>query len=222
MKTSLSILFMILTCFVSYGQSNITPNSNYKSRVIKTAIFAPLVNHLEFGYEQALNNKIILDGDLGIIGPSVSNFDQNASGLYFKAGTKFFFNPDFMVEGMFRYNDFQGTYFEPQLIYSSFGYDVLSYTYNPNTGNSTSQTYRGTSNSWALSMNLGRQWVLANVLSLNLFGGVGYGGSYNSTNEPTGTFIETIGHPYKFSHLAISNDFPIIFTNGITLGILLK
>lgn len=215
------MLTVVLLSATTFSQ-NLTPNSNYKSRVIKTSFFAPLTQHLEFGYEQALNNKMILDGSLGIIGPSLSNFSEHPKGVYLKAGTKFFFNPDFIVEGMQRYNDFQGTYFEPQLIYSGFSFQNPVDIYDPNTGAYLGQTtYKETSKNWAMSLNLGRQWVLANIVSLNIYGGIGYGGS-NTTNHSNLYYGEFENHPYKFSHTFFSNNFPMILTDGLTIGILLK
>ena len=204
MKNIILFTTLLLMTSVTFAQQT-TPN-HYKSRVIKTAFFAPLFNHLEIGYEQALNNKSVLDVSLGIIGPGVSHsaFDGKSKGAYVKAGTKFFFNPDFVIDGQKRYNDFQGMYFEPQLIIGSFN---TTYSYDPYYyGTTQSETYNTID--WSLNFNLGREFVLANCVSLNGYAGLGYGG--------------TTGDVYCYSHVAAGNDFPITATCGLTIGILAK
>ena len=223
MKKIISIAMLLMIFTTLFAQDITTPKNNYKSRIIKTSFFAPLFQHLEFGYEQGLNNKMVLDGSVGIIGPTISTINKPASGMYLKAGTKFFFNPDFVMDGQRRYNDFQGTYFEPQLMFSGFNYKFDDYVYNPNTGTSTQYAYTGKSNSWALMLNMGKQWVLANIVSLNIYGGIGYGGSTTTDTDPNHAgFSEFELHPYKYSHTFFSNDFPLALTDGITIGILLK
>lgn len=207
-------LFSIISLVaLNLTAQNFTTNTKYKSHVIKTSFFAPLFNHLEFGYEQSLNNKAIFDGSLGIIGVGVGQDTKydNSAGLYVKSGVKFFFNPDFVVDGLTRYNDFQGTYFEPQLIIGGFSGSYSQDQYDP-----YYWTYLGTKTvdysvtDWAFNLIIGKQYVLANTLSLNGYGGLGYGGSTGDHN-----------YSDMYSHMGGSADStPLTVTGGVSIGVL--
>jgi hypothetical protein len=119
-----------------------------KNRIIKIDFFSPLTGNTTLGYEQVFANSITLTGDIGIIGASLAPISSQAKGVFVKAGTKFYFSPDYLIDGMKRFNDFQGTYFSPQIIYSGFGFDYNMVSY---------RTDRGVNNSFALMLEFGKQ-----------------------------------------------------------------
>jgi hypothetical protein len=163
-----------------------------------------------------------LTGDLGIIGASVVPINNNAAGLFVTGGVKLYFSPDYLMDGMRRFNDFQGGYFNPVIIYSGFGFDYDSY--NQTTGTYVSK--RGVNNSFALMLHFGRQWVLAKTVSIEMYGGIGYG--WSSVSAPD--YFNAYGVladanwlvPYKYSHLQFSNEVPLAIDAGFKIGILLK
>ncbi|HYV95657.1 MAG TPA: DUF3575 domain-containing protein [Chitinophagales bacterium] len=190
-----------------------------KNRIIKVDFFSPLTGNLTLGYEQPLVNSVTFTGDIGIIGASVVPINNHATGLFVKGGVKFYFSPDYTMDGMKRFNDFQGAYFNPQIIYSGFGFDY--------SGNSSSGygDKRGVNNSFALMLQLGKQWILAKTISLELYGGMGYG--WSSIYAPDyfsgyGSYDLNYLVPYKYSHLQVSNTIPFALDAGFKIGILLK
>jgi len=213
-------LFAILLFLCAYATAQDIPSMTppvIKERIVKVQFFSPLTGNLTFGYEQALIRSITLTGEAGIIGASFVHLDDHQKGLLLKAGAKFYFSPDYYLDGMKRYNDFQGAYFNPVLVYSGFGFDY--YDYN-------GKKQRGTNNSFGLLLHLGKQWVINNVVALELYGGVGYGYSWVSApnytyNAGYSTDLSDI-QPYKFSHLQPENSIPIAFDAGFNIGILLK
>jgi len=218
MKRSLLAIALILISRLVMAQDipSMTPPV-FKDRIVKLQFFSPLTGNLTFGYEQALIKSITLTGEAGIIGASLVHLDAHQKGFLMKAGAKFYFSPDYYLDGMKRYNDFQGAYFNPVLVYSGFGFD-----YYDNNG----KKQRGTNNSFGLLLHLGKQWVISNVIALELYGGIGYGYSWVSANEYSYsagnvTDLSEI-QPYKFSHIQPSNDVPIAFDAGFNIGILLK
>lgn len=221
MKTTVAILnvcaFLMLSLSL-HAQSEFTAPPSVSNRVVKLDFFSPLTGNLTLSYEQVLTNKVTLQGSLGIIGVSFVEVDH-AKGIFLKVGPRLYFNPDYMLEGMKRYNDFQGTYFNPQIIYSGFGFDYDSY--NSLTGVYSDQ--RATNNSIALMLNFGRQWVLAKTISLDLHAGIGYGTSFfNYVNlQPPTTGSQDQYLTYKFSH-AESPEIPLVFSAGFDIGLLLK
>jgi len=193
-----------------------------KNRILKVDFFSPLTGNLTFGYEQPLVNSVTFTGELGIIGASLIDLANNEAGIFLKGGPRFYFSPDYLMDGMKRYNDFQGAYFNPEIIYSGFGFDYLSY--NQTTNQTTNS--RGTNHSVALMLQFGKQWVLAKTLSIDLYGGMGYGWSavkadnYASGYGFLGDLNELAWN--KFSHFQFSNSVPVAINAGFNIGFLLK
>jgi hypothetical protein len=102
------------------------------------------------------------------------------------------------MDGMKRYNDFQGGYFKPEIIYSGFGFDYEYYSgYSTITG-------RGMNNSVGLILNFGRQWVLARIISIDIYAGIGYSKSWEKIDEhPVNSFPYTDDYfaPYNTAML---------------------
>ncbi len=147
-------LLLLVCCCTSVMHSATSQDQNLlvpaivKNRIIKIDFFSPLTGNTTLGYEQVFANSITLTGDIGIIGASLAPISSQAKGVFVKAGTKFYFSPDYLIDGMKRFNDFQGTYFSPQIIYSGFGFDYNMVSY---------RTDRGVNNSFALMLEFGKQ-----------------------------------------------------------------
>jgi hypothetical protein len=163
-------------------------------------------------------NSVTLEGSLGIIGISFIDDSYHPKGLFLKAGPKFYFTPDYTFDGMKRFNDFQGAYFKPEIIYSGFGFDY-DYYYSYQT---TKQ--RGVNNSVALMLNFGKQWVLARILTLDIYTGIGYGKSWQYLKDNTSGGNAVLNEDfttYKYSHLEVPET-PLALSAGFKIGILLK
>lgn len=214
----LMIYFLVLLSLVVNGQSELTAPAAIKNRVIKLDFFSPVTGNLTFGYEQVLTNNITLEGNLGFIGIGFVDDVNNPAGMFLKGGPRLYFSPDYFLEGMKRYNDFQGAYFKPEFIYSGFGFD-----YDVHNSMGSYKTLRGVNNSIALMLNVGKQWVLAKVVSIDLHAGIGYGTSFYSYKDiPPGYMGYDSYYPgYKYSHIE-APEVPLTFSAGFDIGILLK
>ncbi len=220
MKTFLLLLTVFLFGAQKAGaQPQAAPLPVTKNRVIKMDFFSPLTGNITFGYEQVLANNVTLEGNLGIIGISLIDDGNHAKGLFIKAGPRLYFTPDYHLDGMTRYNDFQGAYFKPEFIYSGFGFDYSAY--NSVAGIYT--TERGINNSIALMLNFGKQWVLARIVTLDLHAGAGYGTSFYNfdATAPTYGYPDSFEESHKYSHIQVP-EIPLTFSAGFDIGILLK
>lgn len=220
----ITLLFCCVAFFLSVNAqvSNQVMPPVIKNKIIKVDFFSPMTGNLTLGYEQPLVNSVTFSGELGIIGASVVDINNRATGVFVRSGVKLYYSPDYLMDGMKRYNDFQGGYFNPVIIYSGFGFDYNSY-------NQTTSTYdirRGVNHSIALMLHFGRQWVLAKTISIDIYSGIGYGWSHvNMPEYYNGYGILADANllvPNKFSHLQFSNDVPLAIDAGLNIGILLR
>lgn len=182
-------------------------SAKIKKHIISFGFFSPLNQHISFGYDQLLGTDFVFTSQLGIIGPGITNsaYTGKPVGAFGEVGAKLFFAPDFVTDGLLRYNRMQGTYFKPQIIISSFNY--TSYFYNYTTGNQTSITnYTGV----ALMLNIGRQWILANSVTLDIYAGVGYAINSDQNTDFTGNY---------YSYESGGPSFPIAGCAGLNLGV---
>ncbi|MFI5135153.1 MAG: DUF3575 domain-containing protein [Chitinophagales bacterium] len=213
-RVAISFLIILLHLNLFAQQLPTVTPPVLKQRIIKLDFFSPLTGNLTFGYEQALVNSITITGEAGIIGASFVPLDRHDKGMFLKGGAKFYFAPDYWLDGMKRYNDLQGFYFNPEIVYSGFGFDYADQ-------NGVNQ--RGINNSFALMLHLGKQWVIANTISLEIYGGAGYG--WSSISAPDYSFsLASLDDElaYKFSHVQVSHDVPLAFDAGFNIGVLLK
>jgi hypothetical protein len=163
---------------------------------------------------------------LGIIGPG-ANTDITGNeyynnpislGAYISCGLKMFMHPDYVRQGMTRYNIMQGFYFMPEVVIGNFNYtyQVTSWNY-PN--NQTSTTVTDNITNYAVILNLGKQWVLSDRFILNIHVGIGYGGTTTKGNIPQSNYNST-------DDLTGGNYFDYVTTNlfsynaGVDMGML--
>jgi hypothetical protein len=199
-------------------------------RDITFGFLSPINKHISFAYEQAMNYQSVLCVRVGIISSSIGIQDlggmyaqseaPSAGGGYLSVGAKLFVHPDFVMQGMYRYNDMQGFYFNPEVIVGNFNYTYTWYSYSGYpTYRSITTTSTDNVTSYAVILNLGKQWVIGNRFVVNVHAGIGYGGASVSGPQPAygqGNVLEMIGGNY-YDYLASSS---IAFSGGLDLGVL--
>ena len=215
----LPLLGMFLLSAAANAQTEDIPViPSVKNKIVKFDFFSPLTGNVAFSYEQVLMNNITIEGNIGIIGLSFIDDPYKGKGLFIKAGPRLYFSPDYTMDGMKRYNDFQGGYFKPEIVYSGFGFDYEYYSgYATITG-------RGINNSVGLILNFGRQWVLAKIISLDIYAGIGYSKSWEKIDEPPVNafpYSDDYFAPYKYSHVE-AYPVPLGLSAGFNIGVLLK
>ncbi|HXB12812.1 MAG TPA: hypothetical protein VNZ45_12550 [Bacteroidia bacterium] len=205
-------------------------SKNGTKRDITFGFFSPINQHISFTYEQPLNYQMVLSARLGIIGPGFNigngGYSYNYSnapkplGAYVGCGVKLFIHPDFIMEGMRRYNSMQGVYLMPEFIIGNFNYTT---TYSYSTGYPYYQNITGTNTenitNYALILNLGRQWVFAEHFIMGLHAGIGYGGYSVKGGTPQ-------QYPYNYNDYNGANFYDylasgiIVWSAGIDIGVI--
>lgn len=170
-----------------------------KKRIISLGFFSPLNHHISFGYDQLMGTDIVFTGQFGIIEPELNvlgaSYANGPRGAFGEAGVKLFFSPNFVTIGTMRYNSMQGGYFKPQIVVSGFSDQFNSYT------------------GAALLLNLGKQWVFANIITLDMYAGIGY--SVDSSNG----YYEA-GNYYSYLSTGVQNKTGLAFSAGLNIGVL--
>jgi hypothetical protein len=172
-----------------------------KRNALKMEFLSPLNSVLSVSFERCIKPGASWETTLGIVGIGFQNPDD-ALGFAIKGRYKLIKSPDFYLEGMRYAHILKGKYLAPELLFA---------------------TYKGTSSGWsgeeeynrikfAALINLGNQWVFNDSFLIDLYFGLGYG--YSNNEEFAGTF------PYVFS--VASDDFPMAFSWGFRIGLLIK
>jgi hypothetical protein len=182
-----------------------------KKQIICFGFFSPLNHHISIGYDRLVGEDFVLSTQVGIIGPGVNFSSDQTTGGFIGLGPKLFFSPDFVIDGMRRYNAMQGGYFKPELIVSVFNTTYTSYSYSYYNYNQTSTTNTNTFAGLGLMLNFGKQWIIAHCVSLDMYAGIGYG--ISSTNNKYDT-------PTNFyDYVTFGSSFPLAFAGGINIGV---
>lgn len=207
-----------------------SPNSHKRSAIMIDP-FSPIARHLGLGYQRWIKPGLILEGKVGLIGLGI-HFDKESQWMYDKKGAfitisnKMMFKQLTYSKGTRIVHPLAGTYFKPQISCSYFTYKNLEYFYPDYNNYHDPIPYEVTYKNFsaALSLTIGRQWLIADVLLLDIFVGAGYGFYNISSNSPySSTIYESTPSVYFHSHAFIgNNNFPLCLTSGISLGILMK
>lgn len=196
-----------------------------KTQAVKMGFFAPLNNHIELCYERMLKMTTNAETKIGFIYPFIREmYDYDIRGAYLRFGFKYLLGQDYYIRGMRFVHPLKGSYIKTELTYVYFKeYNrVIGYVWSvPYTSVKGDVVY----NAGAINLIYGRQFILGNLLTLDLYIGLGYGiTGYNITNYSTNVGISSIDF-YEFSdpancfaYLYTGENFPLTITSGIALG----
>ncbi|MFT7613857.1 MAG: hypothetical protein ACI9J3_002837 [Parvicellaceae bacterium] len=148
---------------------------NMRKNAIKANMIKPLFNSFELSYERSVQPSINIQGTVGIVteAMNVGEIGEQRTaekGVYFKFQTKFFTKS---VKSGDRSHPLAGAYIAPEIILTAYNYNQNAYLYNYQTGASTVSSENFSNAAGAFMLNFGKQWVLADVLLVELFGGLG-------------------------------------------------
>lgn len=191
-----------------------------KTHCIKIDFLSPLTNDLVFGYEQVIKPGFNIEGKIGLIGIGVSNSsDKNLSGIFIKTGPKFFSGGDYTIRGAKMSHPLRGKYIRPEFIFSRF-----SYTHEYSTGWQVYQNFsdRITSTNVALNIVFGKQYLLANIMTLDMYFGIGYGWQWNEGHDNNNLYQDYNDdfELYAYSHMYSGKNFPLAISAGLMLGVI--
>ena len=205
MKRIVAFSIFLLLTFALFSQEINTDFESQKKRIIKMEFFSPLTGHTTFGYEKYVKDWFSWEAKIGIIGLGIDN-DLNSRGLLFRGGPKFKLNPDFVTDDLRGSHLLSGKYIRPELVVSVYNEEAYDYNYSSGVESQSRQNFT----SVAFLINYGRQYILADIMSLDWHIGIGYG--FDNTDEGG----------YRHSHTNGDSDFPVALSAGFTIGILLK
>lgn len=204
MKKAVILILTISWGYLSHSQTLDTNYDTQKKRIVKMEFFSPLTGNTTFGYEQYIKDWISWEAKVGIIGWGTDNEDVDPKGILFRGGPKFKLNPDFVTRDLRGSHLLSGKYIRPEIVFSTYTEDAIQFT------SSGDQRTRESFTSFAFLINYGRQFVLADVMSLDWHIGIGYGSNSSGTGK------------YHFSHSAGDSDFPVAVSAGFTIGVLIR
>jgi len=204
MKKLINTIIMLTLCLSAIGQQVDTDYENQKKHAIKMEFFSPLTGNTTVGYESYIKEWISWEVKLGAIGIGTDNDNTNPAGFFFKGGPKLKLNPDFVTGDLRSSHLLSGKYIRPEIIFAQYSEDVETVDGNDIVIERESFT------SASFLITYGRQYVLANIMTLDYHIGLGYG--FDSSNNGK----------YNFSHSNGDSSFPVAISVGFTVGVLLK
>ncbi len=200
---------------------------------MKIGFLSPIFCHLHFSFERGVKQGQSWELHSTFIGlgqrpypyeyyrPNtdlVEYYYKKQAGLMIGAGYKFSFTPDYVVRGLRSRHIMQGSFFRPSAYLGGFKYN----TYSINSSNSIT-TKKTSIFTGALIAELGKQWIMSNRASLEIYGGIGYGFDTRPViNKDYSTVNDFTSFYYLYTRLSsnpTSNSF-LVINGGIKLGYL--
>lgn len=202
--------------------ANMLNKAQGKKNAFKIEFLAPVTNNFTVCYERVIKPSVNIETKLGIIGIGVSKVStRKPSGLFTKCGVKFWSGSDYYVRGTRMSHPLRGAYVKPEIIFSQFRQTESWYNYAA--GNTISGRYSYTS--LALNICFGKQVLLADIMTLDWYFGIGYGLQMTNAPEYSSNYYGDLDKPfapYAYSHLFLGRNFPMVFSGGMTIGVLFK
>ena len=174
---------------------------NSKS-VVKVQPFSFVNNQISIAYEQVIKTGMNLDIELGYINNSITETTSYygmplytaagrpafCTGAYLKPGVKFMIGQDYSLKGMKYAHPLKGRYIKLDLAVSFMNFQNVAYS-TANPYSYYTQIYDNVSDvntvAYGGFVNYGRQFILANILTLEYYVGLGFTGQadkyYNTT-----------------------------------------
>lgn len=204
MKKVTSTLVLLVLTFGLFAQNIVTNFEDQKKRAVKMEFFSPLTGNTTLGYESYIKDWLSWEAKVGIIGIGTDVNDSNPVGIFLKGGPKFKLNPDFVTSDLKGAHLLGGKYIRPEIAFSQYTESVETFD------GINSQTERESFTSIAFLITYGRQYVLADLMTLDYHIGLGYG--YSSSDEGR----------YDYGFATSDPSFPLAFSAGFTIGFLLQ
>lgn len=203
MKHAITISLLVISIPI-FAQKIDTNYESQKKKIIKMEFFSPLTGNTSLGFESYVKDWVSWEAKVGVIGLGTDNGNTNPSGFLIKGGPKFKLNPDFITEDLKGSHLLSGKYIRPEIVFSTYNEWIEEFN-----GFETSR-YRKNFTSIGFLITYGRQYVLADIMTLDYHIGLGYGS--NSSNEGR----------YYFAYSVGDRSLPIAISAGFTIGVLIK
>jgi hypothetical protein len=189
-----------------------------RKKAISVDFLAPSLNHFTVGYEHVIGTRASLTGKLGFIGLgdfSRVNNREKASGGLVKLGVKFILPPNRRrVPSARDAHPLAGWYLKPELMFSSWRSEQRYY-FGPE-----QYEYGNLHHYSSLSLNavVGRQVVLGQRFTFDLFGGLGYGIQWIDGAVDPNDYYRSDRKDYSYSHAFLGSSNPLTVSGGMMFG----
>ncbi len=179
--------------------------ANQHKHAIKIAFLSPLFGHTEFSYEQYIKPGRSWEAAIGIIGLGQDTYGLDAAGVYGKFAYKMIRKPDYYSSRMHYSHILKGAYIAPEIAFRYMTYDDNGYY------DYSSSSYhdgdRASDVAFALTLKIGKQWIIDDGFIVDIYFGLGYG--TNGGDE----YYDPM--PYGFT---VGGEVPIAATAGFRIG----
>ncbi len=176
-------------------QKSMDNADNYKEQrknAVKFRLLSPLYGYSDIAFERSLKPGASIECSIGLIGLGKQIITNDVLGASVRVGYKFIMTPDFYLKGLQYAHVLNGFYIRPEIATS---------IYKRNSNNIYSM---------ALLINIGKQWVLNNIMVVDWFVGIGYGYSSDDSFD------------IQYGYMTGARDFPIALSSGFRVGFLIK
>lgn len=213
-KLTLILLVLKLLCLGTLSAQSIS-----SKQIIKTKPYTPLLNNLSFGYEKSITDTRSIEFSVGLIGAGFNENDYfDAKGLFVTAGPRFYMRKK-QKEGGLEKAALTGLFFKPELIISS--YKGTNSFQDWITTDIIEEEFNATA--FAGIFNLGYQFIFADIISLDISGGLGYGYSKFKEEKREDALLEHQRSGGRFySHIQGHNKLPWAAKGEVTIGYVFK
>lgn len=193
-----------------------------RTHAISVDFIAPALNHLTFGYEQVIGPRMSLVVKAGYIG--IGNYAESyntihTSGALGKVGIKFILPVSRRrIPNARDGHPLAGWYLKPELMASGWSSEQQFYDYPYG-----SSTFRNDYFSVSLNMTVGRQVLLGERFTFDLFGGLGYGTQWKNGKQTAGLgeiYYNYDRQEYAYSHAFLGSRIPLTVSGGMMFGFL--
>jgi hypothetical protein len=172
-----------------------TAYKGQRRNIAKVGLLSPVFGYTDFYLEHADKPGRSMEYQLSIIGLGKNIYYDNSyysprelfinqRGASIGAGIKFVRVPDFNTGRLKLRHIMQGGYIKPAITVGYYQRDLISYYYDPSIGIDQYNTKRKGIFTSNISISLGKQWILDNTISIEIYGSLGMGfDNFRSSQE---------------------------------------
>ena len=195
-----------------------SPEFLKRKQALSLDVIAPALNHATIGYERVVGERMNLVIKAGYIGLGLwenqNYYNTKYAGGLVKVGLKFILPRSPKRTPTLRdAHPLAGWYLRPEIMVSMWSQRDYYSPYGI-----TSEAYNDDYSSAAFNLVIGRQIMLGERCTFDIFGGVGYGAEWQGRafNNPNSYYYNK--ESYAFSHVFLGNRSPLALSGGLMFG----
>ncbi len=169
--------FLTVLILLAFSTSTFAQGNTEKKNIIKINLLSPIVCTASLFYEKVVSqNSSVM---LGFYYTGFKSGNTQLSGFGLTPAYRFYVSKKYQAPA--------GFYVSPYLRYQQFLLIETLYNYNNKSNYQTKDTFRSIGG----GIELGYQWIFRNIVTLNIFGGIGYSASAATTSSNSNNSFDT-------------------------------